>query len=380
MVRLAVMGVVLALLHLLLYRRLVRASGVRGTAARAGGAVLAVLWLAALVGAGSGDVFAPSWARPVAWWGWAWLAAVAYLLLGLLLVGLVLLALRLARVRAASPRAPGRARTLRVAHAALVLAAVALAGYGTVEARDLRVTTAQVTVPGLPAQFDGLRVAVVADLHVGPTRGAEFTRQVVDLVNSAHPDLVVMPGDFIDGTVANVGPDLAPLAGLRAPLGVFGVAGNHEGYADDVGAWMDTLDQLGVTALRNERTTVERGDARIDLAGVYDYSTADPYDPDLPAALAGQPDGRLTLLVAHQPRQALEASDLGVAVQFSGHTHGGQMWPFTYLVPLANPTVKGVDTVGATTVFTTVGAGTWGPPVRVGVPPEVAIVELRAGR
>lgn len=379
MIRVIVVGAVLALIHLLLYRRLVRATALSAVPARGAVVVLALLWLLALIGLGSGVSLDPAWSRLPAWWGLTWLAAMFYVLLGLLATGVVLLIGRLARVAVASPKDPRRPKVLRAVYAVVVLAAVAVTGYGTFEARQVRVVNAQATLPGLPEQFDGLRVAIVADLHVGPSRGAEFTQQVVDLVNEQRPDLVVMPGDLIDGTVARVGGDLAPLAELDTPYGVFGAAGNHEGYADDVDAWLDHWESLGVTTLRNSRVEIERDGAYIDIAGVYDFSTGAPYDPDLPQTLEGKADDRFVLLIAHQPEQVLEASELGVDLQASGHTHGGQMWPVSTFVGLLNPTVRGLDQFADTRIYTTVGAGTWGPPVRVGVQPEIVILELNRG-
>ena len=118
---------------------------------------------------------------------------------------------------------------------------------------------------------------------------------------------------------------------------------------------------------------------RLRKLGIHDHSAPEPYRPDLAGALAGSDPQRFRLLLAHEPRQALQASDLGVDLQLSGHTHGGQIWPIRYLVPLQQPSVEGLDRVGETTLYTTRGAGAWGPPVRVGAPPEVAILTLRRG-
>jgi predicted MPP superfamily phosphohydrolase len=180
---------------------------------------------------------------------------------------------------------------------------------------------------------------------------------------------------MVDGTVRLVGPDLAPFAQLNPPLGVFGAAGNHEAYADDVGDWLDFWAGLGIRPLRNELVSITRNGASIDIAGVYDYSTAAPYDPDLDKALEGR--SGFVILVAHQPRQLAEAEDRDVDLQLSGHTHGGQLWPMRYFVKWVNGTVSGLDRRGDTQIYTTVGAGAWGPPVRVGARPEIVILTLR---
>ncbi|HEY5854788.1 MAG TPA: metallophosphoesterase [Aldersonia sp.] len=375
-----VFAVVLALLTWWLHRRLVRATGLRRPWSTAADVALVVLYLLAIVGVGSGAVFDPGWARAPGFVGWVWLGTVFYLVLGLLVVGVGSLVARLVRrvrtPRTSEPADPSRRRGLQLATAVVVVAAVGAVGYGVAEAAQPKVVRVRVPLSRLPAGFDGLRVALVSDLHVGPARGAAFTQRVVDLVNTENPDLVAIAGDLVDGTVAYVAPDLEPLAQLSAPLGVYGVSGNHEFYADDGGRWLDVWDRLGIRTLRNEHVTIERRGARIDVAGVHDYSSPAPYEPDLPAALSGHDPGTFVVLLAHQPRQAFEASDLGVDLQLSGHTHGGQMWPIRYLVPLQQPSVDGLDRVGNTVLYTTRGAGAWGPPVRVGAPPEVTILEL----
>lgn len=271
-----------------------------------------------------------------------------------------------------------RRRVTRVGSAVVAIVSVVAVGYGLFEAANPRITRTEVALDRLPAEFDGVRVALVSDLHVGPSRGAEFVRKVVDDVNAQSPDIVILDGDLIDGTTELVGADLDPLRDLTAPLGVFGVSGNHEFYAGDGGDWLDLWDTLGVNVLRNERAVVTRSGASIDVAGINDATAPAPYEPNLDAALNGRDEDDFVLLLAHQPLQAFEASDHGVDFQVSGHTHAGQIWPLRYLVPLQQPSVEGLDTVGETTLYTTRGAGTWGPPVRVAAPPEIAILQLVA--
>ncbi|MGX7732237.1 metallophosphoesterase [Rhodococcus sp. 2H158] len=381
MIRLLVAGTFLALVTFWLHRRLVRAPGLRGRSAIAANTALGVLLVVALIGAQSGTSLDPRWARPFGFLGWTWLGVVLYLVLGTLLIGIVCLATRaVRRFRRgdAHPPDPSRRRALQVATGVLTVAAVAAVGYGTVEAARPRVVHTRIPLRRLPAGFDGLRVALVTDLHVGPSRGREFTRRAVDLVNAQQPDLIVLGGDLTDGTIALVGQDLAPLADLRAPLGVYGVSGNHEYYADDAMSWLDFWETLGVRTLRNERVVLERGGDAIDLAGIHDYSAPAPNEADLTAALQGRDPERFVLLAAHQPRQVFEARDHGVDLQLSGHTHGGQMWPLGYVVPLQQPTVTGLDRFGDTLVYTSRGTGAWGPPVRIATPPEVTILELNA--
>ncbi|WP_213572305.1 metallophosphoesterase [Rhodococcus sp. USK13] len=381
MTRVVVFGVVLALLTWWLHRRLVRATGLTRPWSVVVDVVLVVLWVLAVIGAGSGEVFDTGWARPPGFVGWVWLGALLYLVLGLLLVAIGSLVVRVvARLRHRSESAEqvdlSRRRTLRLATSVVAVGAVVAAGYGVAEAARPRVVRVRVPLRRLPPEFEGVRVALVSDLHVGPARGVGFTREVVDVINAQEPDLVAIVGDLVDGTVSKVAPDLEPLADLRAPMGIFGVSGNHEFYADDGGRWLDVWDRLGIATLRNQRVALRRGDATIDIAGIHDYSSPTPYEPDLSAALAGRDPSTFVMLLAHEPRQALEASDLGVDLQLSGHTHGGQMWPLRYLVPLQQPSVTGLDRIGKTVLYTTRGVGAWGPPVRVAAPPEITILEL----
>ncbi|AZG47750.1 metallophosphoesterase [Gordonia insulae] len=368
-----------ALITFWLHRRLVHATDLPRPWSVIVDVVLVVLWVLALVGIATGRLLDPAWFRIPAFVGLTWMAAVLYLVLGLVIVAIgSLIARAVARARhtPSDVAMSTRRRSVRVATAAVVVIALATTAYGLVEAARPQVVQAEVDLPDLPAGFDGIRVALISDLHVGPARDERFTRRVVDLVNEQRPDLIVIAGDLTDGTVAQVGPDLAPLADLSAPLGVFGVSGNHEFYADDGGRWLDAWEELGVHTLRNQRVTVEHNGSAIDLAGIQDATAPTPYEPDLPAALADRDPSRFVLLLAHEPRQALEASDLGVDLQLSGHTHGGQMWPIRYLVTLQQPSLQGLDRVGSTVLYTTRGAGAWGPPVRVGAPPEITILEL----
>ncbi|MFI8566017.1 metallophosphoesterase [Rhodococcus sp. NPDC078407] len=379
MSRVLFVGVFLLLITLFLHWRFLSVTRAPARLKRPVDLVLALLWLCAVIGFGSGVVFDPAWARGPAFVGLTWLAAVLYLFLGTVVVGLVCTVVRVVFGVMRRDSAAARLRVSRVGSIITAIVSISAMGYGLVEAATPRVTNTTVALAELPAEFDGVRVALVSDIHAGPSRGAGFVRRVVDSVNAENPDLVLLDGDLIDGTVPLVGADLEPLRDLDAPLGVFAVSGNHEFYAGDGGEWLDFWSTLGIDVLRNDRTTLTRGDAAIDLAGINDATAPAPFEPDLAAALAGIDPDRFVLLMAHQPLQAVEASDLGVDMQVSGHTHGGQIWPIRYLVPLQQPSVEGLDTIGNTTLYTTRGAGTWGPPVRVAAPPEIAMLELTRG-
>ncbi|MCA1780662.1 MAG: metallophosphoesterase [Dermatophilaceae bacterium] len=376
---------ILALFALLLYRRLVRAPGYASLWVRVGTAVL----LAALAGAivvgfaYQVDALDGRPARLVGLLGMTWLATAFYLLLGIALGALGALVLRLLR-RGPEARRTWHRRTVPV----IVVGSVLVTAYGLVEARRLSVWEVTVAIADLPPQLEGYRVALVTDLHAGPIRGADLTAEVVALTNAAAPDVVLLGGDLTDGTTEQFGEVLDPLADLDARDGVYAVTGNHEYYAGDAAGWVDRWERLGIRPLLNEAVNVLAGGATLHIAGISDPTGAeasfagDPgLAPDLDAALGLSRPGEMTILVSHQPGAADDpvVREAGVDLVVSGHTHGGQIWPFTLLVPLANPTTAGLDEIGGATAYTSRGAGTWGPPTRVLVPPEVSLLTLTAG-
>jgi predicted MPP superfamily phosphohydrolase len=206
----------------------------------------------------------------------------------------------------------------------------------------------------------------------------------VELVNAQRPDVVAIVGDLVDGDVPELRNEVASLADLVSEQGVFFVTGNHE-YFSGADAWVSHLPTLGIDVLRNERVPIRRGGASFDLAGIDDRTGASSGVPghgaDLDAALDGRDDATPVVLLAHQPVMVEQASAAGVDLQLSGHTHGGQLWPFDYVIRLDQPSVEGMSRHGDTQLYVTSGAGYWGPPMRVGARPEVTVVELRsAGR
>ena len=367
-------AVVLALFSLLLYRRLAVAPRWPDAVRRMVAAWLGLAAVATLAAfAMQAGAIDPHRARWVAWAGMTWLALGWYLLLGVLALGVLGLLTRVASGR------PARRRVLRIGTPLVVVAAVATTGYGLYEAAAPQITTASFFSRQLPAQFDGLRVALISDLHVGPVREESFTRRVVEEVNAQHPDLVVLAGDLIDGRVEQVAGATDPLRDLRAPLGVVAVSGNHEVISQEADAWLEHYASLGITVLRNSNVELTRGGASIAVAGSNDETASGAYSPNIGTTLAGVNPDAFTLLVTHQPKAAQSAGGRGVDLQVSGHTHGGQLWPFRYAVTLQQPTLDGLAMVGDVPVFTTRGAGAWGPPVRVLAPPEVPIITLRRG-
>jgi len=320
----------------------------------------------------------------LAWPGYLWFGLLIYLVLALLVFEPVWLVGWLRRRRAApSDQRPTLDRRQFLARAGAVAAgatAVGVTGVGVATALGppdvLRVP---VRLGRLDPTFDGFRIAVVSDIHLGPLLGRAHTERIVRMINDTEPDLVAVVGDLVDGTVEQLGSAAAPLADLVSREGTFFVTGNHEYFVDGTAEWLRELERLGLHVLRNEHTRIRRAGAAFDLAGVNDIagrSRSDP--PDFDRALRGVDPLTATVLLAHQPVQVTEAAKRHVDLQLSGHTHGGQMWPFHYAVELAQPSLAGLSTVDDTQLYVTRGAGFWGPPLRVGARPDISVLTLRS--
>lgn len=320
-------------------------------------------------------------ATPLAYLVYGWLGLM-FLLFALLVPadlirGLAWLIERLA----GAPVDPERRQFLARLFGGLVgVGALGSAAYGVVSVlRPIAVKPVEVPLARLPEAFHGFVIAQITDVHVGPTIGRAFLEDLVERTNAIEPDVVAITGDLVDGSVERLGPLLAPLARLRARHGVYFVTGNHE-YFSGADAWVRHLATLGVRVLRNERVSIERGGAALDLAGVDDPTGGNflpDHGPDLARALAGRDRERPLVLLAHQPRQIHEAAEHGVSLQLSGHTHGGQIFPFSLLVPLQQPFVAGLHRLRDTAIYVSRGTGYWGPPMRVGAPAELTRIELR---
>jgi predicted MPP superfamily phosphohydrolase len=274
--------------------------------------------------------------------------------------------------------------TSRVVAIAVVVVAAALLPWGYAEARRVpRVRRADITVPRLGRGLDGLRVAVVTDTHFGALDRTRWAERITEVVNGLEPDIVCHVGDLADGGVGRRRDQVAPLAAVRARLAKFYVTGNHE-YFSEAPGWLGHMASIGWEPLHNKHLVVERdGDALI-VAGV-DDATAEAskiagHKADLAAALAGADPDLPVLLLAHQPKQVRAAVAAGVDLQLSGHTHGGQIWPFGLLVRLDQGTVRGLSRPGPRTqLYTSRGSGFWGPPFRVFAPSEISLLTLTAG-
>ena len=260
--------------------------------------------------------------------------------------------------------------------------------------RTPAVVRVDVPIAGLPAALHGFTLAQISDIHVGPTIKHAFLQRIVAKVNTLGADVVAITGDLVDGRVAELAGHVAPLAGLQSRHGTFFVTGNHE-YYSGANAWIAELRRLGLTVLMNEHVVLYHGkgsapDAQDDsqtvaplvLAGVNDF-TAHHFDPthksDPALALHGAPAAAwVRILLAHQPRSAQAALDAGFDLQLSGHTHGGQFWPWNLFVPLQQPFTAGLNRLNALWVYTSRGTGYWGPPKRFGAPSEITALRLVA--
>jgi uncharacterized protein len=279
----------------------------------------------------------------------------------------------------------GQAATFETASAVAVPILAALATIvGFIDARRRpRVVDVEVPLSDLPPALDGFTIAQISDVHIGPSIKRDFVRGIVEIVNSLGVDLVAITGDLVDGSVEQLGVHAAPLGGLRARHGTYFVTGNHE-YYSGAAAWIAELRRLGVHVLLNEHRVLTHDGAPLLLAGVTDYS-AQHFDPaqrsDPQRALEGAPPAlRPRVLLAHQPRTAAAAADAGFDLQLSGHTHGGQFWPWNLFVRLQQPFTAGLHRLGSLWVYTSRGSGYWGPPKRLGVPSEIARVRLVAAQ
>ncbi|MFD5894218.1 MULTISPECIES: metallophosphoesterase [unclassified Streptomyces] len=419
--------------HYYIWRRLVRDTTVAGgTARKAGTAVMILLPVLTVAGVGVGRGETPFALKQILGWpAYMWLATLLYLLLALLVGEAVRPVLRRvldrraaacrtpetapveepATVGAPAPSnapatsgpdadkgadtdkgtdkgadtatpenpaapAPDPSRRLfvsRVVGGAAAAAALATVGYGASNVlRGPSVKRVTVPLAKLPRAAHGYRIAVVSDIHLGPLLGRAHAQRVVDTINSTNPDLVAVVGDLVDGTVADLGSAAEPLAGLRAKHGSYFVTGNHE-YFGNAGEWVDHVRELGLHPLENARVEI----AGFDLVGVNDIAGEEEGEgPDFQKALGGRDPARASVLLAHQPVVIHDAVKHGIDLQLSGHTHGGQMWPVNYIAQAANPTLAGLEQYGDTALYVTRGAGAWGPPVRVGAPADITVVQL----
>lgn len=312
--------------------------------------------------------------------GWLHAAAILWTLCCLLLDG-ALLTGHMARRLPLFRRVPAPPRGPRLRVGLLLLTACLLATLGVHEAvRVPDVRRVRLAVPDLPPALEGLRIVQLSDLHVSPLFRQSWVREVVEKANALHPDVVALTGDMVDGETADRAADVKPLADLRARRGVFACMGNHE-YYSGMKSWRRTLEGVGVRVLCNSHAVIPAGDAALVLGGVADPSgTGHPgmEGPDMTKTFAGSPPEGWRLLLAHRPALAESAAREGVKAQLSGHTHGGQLFPFSLLTARFNSgRLHGAYKVGDMILYVSRGAGLWaGFPIRLGAPAEITEIIL----
>ena len=375
-----VLSVVLTLtfgLHYYLWARLVRDMALPAPWNTIG--ALAITTLGVLVPAGMilSRVAPRQVAMPVMWVVYTWMG-VAFFLLVLLApadLGRGLWSL-VQRVPLDAERRQFLARSIG---AVVGVGAFGIAGTALFGAlRPAGVKRVRVQLEKLPAHLDGFSIVQLTDIHVGPTIGKDFIDDMVARTNALNPDLIAITGDLVDGSVAELGAFVESLRNLRAPHGVFFVTGNHE-YYSGVDSWLSHLRTLGIRVLRNERVSIG-GDNGFDLAGVDDYHAhqfGNGHGMTFDAIRHERDVSRALVLLAHQPIAIRDAEPHGVDLQLSGHTHGGQMFPFNYLVKLQQPYIAGLHNHGRAQVYVSRGTGYWGPPMRLAAPAEITRIELR---
>jgi len=296
----------------------------------------------------------------------------------LLLVGLAATDFLLALGGAAAD--PGGVARVRAAAVVGLAGSAALAGLRSA-LRPPALRRIELRLPRWPRARDGYRIVQISDVHIGPLLDRRFARAVVERVNALEPDLVAVTGDLVDGRAEVLSAEVAPFAELRARDGVYFVPGNHDHYSG-ARAWLARVRALGMRPLVNERVTLGEGEAAFDLAGVDDahaHLLGGGFGEDLDAALAGRDPDRPVVLLAHDPGTFRRAAGRGVDLQLSGHTHGGQIWPFSLVVRAVVPFVAGRYTRGASQLYVSRGTGFWGPPMRLLAPAEITEIALRPG-
>lgn len=257
-----------------------------------------------------------------------------------------------------------------------------LGGIGLFQARrKATVINQRISIPGLPEEFQGLTIAQVSDLHVGPTIKVDYAKIVVDQVNALKPDLIFFTGDMVDGSVEHLSEDVEPLRELKSKYGTYFVTGNHE-YYSGVEQWIRKVEELGMIHLKNEHRILKKGDARLAIAGVTDlmaHHTHKDHKSDPRRAMLGVPRNIPSILLAHQPGTAAHTDNLPIDLMVCGHTHGGQYIPFNLAVSRVHKYYAGYYRKGDMQIYVNRGTGYWGPPLRLGVPSEITYFTLESG-
>ncbi|MGD0912825.1 MAG: metallophosphoesterase [Terracidiphilus sp.] len=253
-----------------------------------------------------------------------------------------------------------------------VVVGVVTTVYGLINARNIRVRHIKVELPGLPGQWRGRRAVMMSDLHLGNINKAGFCRKVVALVARHNPDVVFIPGDLFDGSTAKLDWLIAPLKELKPRFGIFFSTGNHEEFHDP-GDYLAAIRKAGIRVLANERETIDG----LHVLGVNYHETTFPLRVRTTLERLSPGVGEPSILLNHAPVRMPIVEQAGIALQLSGHTHGGQLFPYTFFTRrIFGPFTHGLHNLGKLQVYTSTGAGTWGPPIRVGSAPEIVVIEF----
>lgn len=297
--------------------------------------------------------------------GWEWVA---------------LLWKRVAKTEESQPVDEGRRQLLlNTVNLGIIGIAATFTAYGIYEARRRpAVLTVDIPLPNLHPDLEGFRIVQLTDIHAGLTIRKGFVETIAEMTDELKGDLIAFTGDLVDGTVPHLRNDVSPMAALKAPYGQFFVTGNHE-YYSGAEPWVEEADRLGYTVLLNEHRIVQKGKGRILLAGVTDHSAGQfvPNHASSPEAAAkNAPETDVRILLAHQPKSLYKALPLGFDLQISGHTHGGQFFPWNLFATLGQPYISGLHKHDKTWVYVSRGTGYWGPPVRLASRSEITVLRL----
>jgi predicted MPP superfamily phosphohydrolase len=255
----------------------------------------------------------------------------------------------------------------------------ALAGLGLLEVvRGPKIKKTLLAVENLPPSLQGLKIAQISDLHVGLTIRKGYVEEVVRLMNETNPDFIFLTGDITDAPINSIAEHLKPLSNLKSKYGTFYITGNHE-YYWDIESIIEAMKALGFTLLLNENRTLKIGDSKILIAGITDPAGEHGlpgHAPSMSRSIAALDETAFKILLAHRPDACVEAEALGFDLQFSGHTHAGQFFPFSLLIGLAHKYTKGLYRHGRMWVYVNPGTGYWGPADRLGIRAEISLVTL----
>lgn len=385
-----VMGIVFLLItgsiHYYLWVRMIRDAHLPSPWREIATVLLALLWLSLPIALIFSQSMTFDVSRIVSFAPYTWLGVMMLLFFAFLSVDVVKLAVFAVKKMGIPESAPLDASRRRLfgqliaGTTVLTVAGMATAGVAQA-ARKAAVRRVPVKLRRLPKTLNGLKIVQISDLHIGITVGSRWLDDIVTRVNALEPDLVVITGDLIDGSADRLKQEIDPLERLTATYGTYFVTGNHE-YYSGANRWIKEVEKRGVRVLRNESIPIGEGDEVMHLAGVDDYSAKGMlrgHGQDIRKAVRHIPEDTPIVLLAHQPKAVHEASDHGVDLVLSGHTHGGQIWPFNYLVGLQQPYNKGWHQYSDTTqIYVNQGTFMWGPPMRLGTECEITELTLTA--